>query len=71
MLDQTSVIAQGRRESRTFFDRVALFDPVGGEAGGKNQDAETGEAHVVKRGKSRAKIRATVERAAAAINYKI
>src|SRR5690348_866640 len=68
MLDQVSVIAQGRRGSRTLFDGIALFDPVGRKAGGEKQDAEMNEAQFVKSSEGRAKIRATVERAAAAVN---
>ena len=54
--------------SGTFFDGIALFDPIGGKAGGENQDAKAGEAHVADGGEGGAEVGAAVERATAAVN---
>ena len=69
MLDQVCRLAQGRHchKSRGFFYGIALLDPVGSEAGGKNQDAEMGETHFAQSCERRAEIGATIQWAAAAV----
>lgn len=49
----------------------ALVGPVGFEARGKNEDAELGEAEIVKGSEGGTEVRAVIERAAAAIDNEI
>lgn len=70
MLEQVLVLSQVRRVGN-LFNGIAFFDPVGGEAGGENEDAKVAKAHAVQGGESRAEVGAAVKRAAAAVNDEV
>jgi len=76
MLEQSGIRRKCSRDilrgvSRAFFDGIALFDPICGDAGWENENAEMSEAHVAQGAKGGAEVGAAIERAAAAVDDKI
>jgi hypothetical protein len=56
------------RLSGAFFDGIPFFNPIGGEAARKEQDAEMDEAHLVQSREGGAKVGAAVQWATAAVD---